>query len=267
MRIGIIGFGYVGQAVAWSHQYEDLVIRDPKLENSASLDKFINCDAVYICVPSPSTDDGHCDHSILEQVLKELLFVCVNTAIPIISKVTAPPSVYSRLVKEYPNLVHCPEFLTAANNTADYMNSEYFVLGGNVEWCTKALKIIQAGVKLTDGRFPMVTIETAALYKYMMNSYLATKVTFMNEFKMLADRVNVHWDSITHLSVLDGRIGTTHMNVPGPDGKLGWGGGCFPKDVAAIINEAIDADLDFEFMQRVETINNNHRNKNDESIS
>jgi UDPglucose 6-dehydrogenase len=89
----------------------------------------------------------------------------------------------------------------------------------------------------------------------------------MNEFKMLADRVNVHWDSITHLSVLDGRIGTTHMNVPGPDGKLGWGGGCFPKDVAAIINEAIDADLDFEFMQRVETINNNHRNKNDESIS
>jgi UDP-glucose 6-dehydrogenase len=53
------------------------------------------------------------------------------------------------------------------------------------------------------------------------------------------------------------------MNVPGPDGQYGWGGGCFPKDVAAIIMEAIDQQLDFELLQRVETINKKHRKKND----
>lgn len=259
MKVGIIGFGYVGQAVAWAHQHHNLVIRDPKLENSASLDKFTDCDGIYICVPSPSTEDGHCDSSILEQVIKELLFVNIKQTIPIICKTTAPPSVYKRLLAEYPNIVHCPEFLTAANNIADYLNTQYFVLGGNNTWVWKAKEVIQSSVKITDGSFVGVSIEAASLYKYMMNSYLAAKVTFMNEFKQLADAEGVHWESIKLLAMRDNRIGSTHMDVPGPDGNFGWCGACFPKDVAAIINEAMDLGLDFELLQRIETINHKHR--------
>jgi UDPglucose 6-dehydrogenase len=96
-----------------------------------------------------------------------------------------------------------------------------------------------------------------------MNTYLATKVTFMNDFKMLADAEGVAWDDLKYLSKADNRIGDTHMNVPGPDGQYGWGGGCFPKDVAAIIMEAIDKKVDFELLDRVETINKKHRRKND----
>ena len=262
MRIGIIGFGFVGQAIWWSYQYKaELVIRDPKLVDSASLDQLASCDAIFVCVPSPSTEDGHCDTTILEDTLKELSFVTIDKQIPVISKVTAPPSVYARLQEQYPNLVYCPEFLTAANNVADYANSNYFVLGGDYDWCVKARTAIHQGVPLVHDQFTIVDIKTASLYKYMMNTYLATKVTFMNDFKMLADAEGVAWDDLKYLSKADNRIGNTHMNVPGPDAQYGWGGGCFPKDVAAITMEAIDKNVDFELLDRVETINKKHRRK------
>lgn len=268
MQIGIIGLGFVGQAIAYAHRHSNLVIRDPKLDNSASLDQFTDCDAVYICVPSPAMDkelvNGRCDTSILEQTLKELLFVLINKPIPIICKTTAPPSVYERLYKKYPNIIYCPEFLTAANHIADYQNSKYFVLGGDEKWCLKAGVVIRDGVPNIGEQFIFTDIKTAAFYKYMMNSYLATKVTFMNEFYGLAKKQGVEWTSLKNLSSFDPRIGHTHMEVPGPDGQYGWGGSCFPKDVAAIITEAIDLNVDFELMQRVETINKKHRNKSND---
>jgi len=103
MRIGIIGSGFVGSAIAHAHSKDELLINDPKHPHSSPLSDFIACDAIYICVPSPSTEDGHCDSSILEEVLKNLLFINIASQIPLISKVTAPPSVYARLQKEYPN--------------------------------------------------------------------------------------------------------------------------------------------------------------------
>lgn len=259
MKIGVIGFGYVGQAIAWAHRNHDLIIRDPKLDHSASLDKFTNCNGIYVCVPSPSTEDGHCDSSLLEQTLKELLFVIIDKPIPIICKTTAPPSVYERLQKEHPNIVHCPEFLTAANNTADYQNADYFVLGGNKDWCEKARDVIHHGVPLVHQKFLITDIKTAALYKYMMNSYLATKVTFMNEFKNLADAEGVEFNKLTELTVWEDRIGRTHMQVPGSDGQFGWGGMCFPKDIAAIQMEALDLNTELELLGRVEDINKKHR--------
>jgi UDPglucose 6-dehydrogenase len=260
MRIGIVGFGFVGQAIWWSYQYKaELVIRDPKLVDSASLDQLASCDVIFVCVPSPSTEDGHCDTTILEDTLKELRFVSINKQIPVISKVTAPPNVYACLQQEYPNLVYCPEFLTAANNVTDYANSNYFILGGDYDWCVKARAVIQLGVPLVHDQFTIVNIKTASLYKYMMNSYLATKVTFMNDFKLLADAEGVEWTDLKYLSTADKRIGNTHMDVPGPDAQYGWVGGCFPKDVAAIIMEAIDLGVDFELLDRVETINKKHR--------
>lgn len=259
MKIGIIGFGYVGQAVAWSHRDQDIIIRDPKLKDSAELHKFVDCDGIYICVPSPSLEDGHCDTSFLELVLKELTFVNIAKETVLISKTTAPPSVYKRLQQEYPNLVHSPEFLTQSNAVIDYANARYCVLGGDDDWCVRARDIIFSGRKLTHDNHLVTTIETAALFKYMMNSYLATKVTFMNDFKNLADSLGVNWDSIKGLALHDDRIGSTHMDVPGPDGEYGWGGSCFPKDVGAIIEEAIDLGIDFELMDRVESINKRHR--------
>lgn len=261
MRIGIIGLGYVGSAVAYAHRSDELVIRDPKLKNSAQLHELNDCEGIYICVPSPSLDDGHCDTSFLESVLKELTFANIAKDKVLISKVTAPPSAYSALLAQYPNLVYCPEFLTAANNTTDYLNADYFIFGGHSEWCERAKNIVRHAVPLVDDKLLITDIRSASLYKYMMNSYLATKVTFMNDMKSLADRYNIDWEKFTKLSVWDNRIGYTHMNVPGPDGQYGWGGACFPKDVAAIIMDGMDHEVDMELLSRVEDINHKHRKK------
>jgi nucleotide sugar dehydrogenase len=259
MRIGIIGFGYVGSAIAWAHKHHDLVIRDPKLKDSASLQDLVNADAIFICLPSPMLDDGRCDTSYLELGLDELMSIPFEKPIPIICKTTAPPSVYQKLIEKYPNIVYSPEFLTAANNIADYGNAEFFVVGGDPAWCERAKEVIKTGVKITDDGFVYTDIKTASMFKYMMNSYLATKVTFMNEFYQLAKHSEVEWDDMKYLAAKDPRIGITHMSVPGTEGQFGWGGACFPKDIAAIITEAIDNNLDFELLQRVEDINKKHR--------
>lgn len=260
MRIGIIGFGYVGQAVGWAYKNQDLIINDPKLESSAELNKFTDRDAIFVCVPSPSTEDGHCDSSILEETLKNLLLVTIsNPEVVIISKTTATPQTYKRLQEQYPNLVHAPEFLTQANNIADYANARYCVLGGDHDWCVKARKVIIEGRKLTHDKHIIVPIETAALYKYMMNSYLATKVTFMNDWNKISKAEGVSLSDLQFIASHDDRIGTTHMEVPGPDGHYGWGGACFPKDIAAILEEGLDLGVDLELLGRVEDINKKHR--------
>jgi UDPglucose 6-dehydrogenase len=263
LRIGIIGHGYVGSAISWSHRADDLIIRDPKIKDSASLDQFKDCDAIYVCVPSPPVDpsleNGHCDSSILEQTLKELLFVMIDNPIPIICKTTAPPSVYARLQEQYPTIVYCPEFLTAVNAVNDYANADYCVLGGDYDWAVKAREVIRHGRPMVQEKFTIVPIKVAALFKYMMNSYLATRVTFMNDFKLLADAEGIEWNDLVYLAKHDGRIGYSHMDVPGPDGQYGWGGACFPKDIAAILEEALDLDTELQLLGRVEDINKQHR--------
>jgi UDPglucose 6-dehydrogenase len=94
----------------------------------------------------------------------------------------------------------------------------------------------------------------------MMNSYLAAKVSFMNEFNKLAEAEGVEWKDITDIASYDQRIGLTHMAVPGPDGRYGWGGACFPKDITAIIKEAEQLSLDFKLLRNIESINKEHRN-------
>lgn len=263
MRIGIIGSGFVGSAVAHAHHRDNIIINDPKHPRSVPLTEFNKCDAIFICVPSPSTEDGHCDTSILEEVLKNLTFVNIATQIPIISKVTAPPAVYERLQKQYPNLVHAPEFLTAKNAMWDYKYGKLCIIGGDPHWCDRAKDVIHSGLaEIRKDDIQLTDIKTASLYKYLANNYLAMKVTFMNDFYELAVAEKINWDGVTRLIRQDERIGNTHLDVPGPDGSYGWGGFCFPKDVAAICEAALDHRLEFELMQRVEEINKKHRRKN-----
>jgi UDPglucose 6-dehydrogenase len=76
---------------------------------------------------------------------------------------------------------------------------------------------------------------TAELIKYMSNAFFATKISIMNEFKLLSDEVGANWNDAITGFISDGRIGDSHVNVPGHDGKFGYGGTCFPKDVNSLL--------------------------------
>lgn len=263
MRIGIIGMGFVGKAVAAANSNSDIIVHDPAYVGSKLISEFSNCDGIYVCVPSPMNETtGECDSSILNSTLVALSANITTANCPIICKTTAPPSIYASLQLMYPNIVHFPEFLTAANSVNDYATRSKTILGGHPVWCEKAKTVI-LNQDLKSHEYILTDIKSAALYKYMMNSYLATKVTFMNEFKLLADALDVSWDNITTCAISDNRIGNSHMQVPGPDGKYGWEGACFPKDISAIIVEAQKCAVSMHVLDTVQKTNNQHRKINE----
>ncbi len=148
--------------------------------------------------------------------------------------------VYKELNNKYKNLVHSPEFLTAANAVRDYYNGKFIIIGGRVEaYREQAEKIIKLGQERAE-RIAHCTIEEASLAKYVINSFLATKVTFMNEIYQVANAIGADYKQVAWMASLDERIGSSHMQVPGPDGSLGFGGMCFPKDTAALLKYSED---------------------------
>jgi UDPglucose 6-dehydrogenase len=256
MKIGILGLGYVGSAVAWTHRHHKVVKRDPKFgSKSASLEEIKTCDAVYICVPTPMLDNGHCDDSFMRSVLEELQ----DYKKIIICKSTVPPGVYKDLQSKYPNIVHAPEFLTAANATADYENSTWVLVGGGEDQVNSAIEIIKTS-SIAATHYHKTNIATASLFKYIANSLMAAKVTFMNDMYHLADTLNINWDEVKTIAGNDPRLGNSHWDVPGPDGKFGFGGACFPKDVSAIIEHAKDQNLRLELLESVQALNKKLRN-------
>jgi UDPglucose 6-dehydrogenase len=231
-KIGIVGLGFVGNAILQNSEgVFSVVCIDIDLNKSTGTYKDLSkCEAVFVCVPSPSKHNGDCDSSILESVL----YLLKDYNGVIISKTTAPPKVYEKLQTIYPNLVHVPEFLTAANAVSDFSRQEELIIGGKIlayqreaERILKEIQIIQ--------RTHFCSIGEAALAKYIINSYLATKVVYMNEMYQLATFHGYEWNNLTRLLSVDDRIGLSHMQVPGPDGSFGFGGMCFPKDTQALL--------------------------------
>lgn len=236
--VGIIGLGFVGNAIREA-MVDDCLLKlidsDPKRGKHTYQD-LEDCDGVFICVPTPQDDDGTCDTSILEDVLDKL--ARMNYHGVIISKCTAPPDVYEALNLKHPNLVHAPEFLTAANAVRDYVNGEFAIIGGRVtaykREAERIIKLSQRNLKSVD----YCSIGEASLAKYAINCFMSTKVIFMNELKLLADNCNLDYTKIANMVKADKRIGSSHMQVPGPDGQFGFGGACFPKDTSALLKFA-----------------------------
>jgi UDPglucose 6-dehydrogenase len=235
MKIGIIGLGFVGGAVKAAHDLVGIetVDVDPHKGLPATLADAKQCEAIYVCVPSPIGPDGACDTSILEDVMSQL----TDYTGVIISKVTAPPSVYVRLQEAHKNLIHAPEFLVAATATEDYINGTYAIIGGYEPYATQAEGAILAAQRKVH-RITKIGIGEAALAKYAINTFLATKVIFMNELKSLADAAGIDYNVVKETVQFDERQGNSHFDVPGPDGQYGFGGACFPKDTSALLKYA-----------------------------
>ncbi len=239
-KIAVIGLGFVGSAIykALGGEFggQDLIPVDPIKGLPATIKDIKDFDAAFVCVPSPQREDGTADTSILEGVLADLKHVDFKGVI--ISKVTAPPDVYNRLQDAHPNLVHAPEFLTAANAYEDYMHGKFAIIGGKISaFRNEAERIIRRSQSEL-ASVVHCSIGEAALAKYTINSFLATKVIFMNEMEKLATDSGMNWETIVSAIRQDKRMGHSHMQVPGPDGQYGFGGMCFPKDTSALIKYA-----------------------------
>jgi nucleotide sugar dehydrogenase len=234
-KIGIIGLGFVGEAIKANYDSFSLIMIDNDISKgyTDTYEDIKKAEGIFICVPSPRSQDGTCNTTILESVLSNLK----DYKGVIISKVTAPPDRYSELQNLYPNLVYIPEFLTAANSITDYAKENFAIIGGGIyAYQREAERIIK--YTKPDATVEFCSIEEASMTKYIVNSFLATKVVFMNEMYQLSKANNTNWDVIRKLLFLDTRIGSSHTKVPGPDQSFGFGGMCFPKDTNAILEYA-----------------------------
>jgi len=234
-KIGVIGHGYVGesQSFAFSPSFDVRVYDKDSLKSTHSLNEVLNSDFIFVCVPTPMKKNGSQDLSFVESFFK----TAKDGPIYII-KSTIVPGTTNLLNEKFKNLkiVFSPEFLTERTAKLDILTQTRIILGGDKNLTSKVRKIY-------DIRFKNKTIIetdslTAEYIKYMNNTFFASKVSIMNEFYRLANHLGVDWETALYGFVSDQRIGDSHLNVPGPDGKLGFGGTCFPKDINAFISFA-----------------------------
>ena len=231
-KVGIIGNGFVGesQAFAFSPTTDIRIYDINPLRATHTLEETQDSDFTFVCVPTPMRKDGSQDTSYIEAVFDK----AVEGTIYII-KSTVLPGTTQQLQEKYPNLsiVFSPEFLTERTAKLDMLTQARIIFGGDLELTKEVEKLFAQ--RFMNRHFIHTNTTTAELIKYMNNTFFATKVSIMNEFKRLADALSADWDKALYGFAADHRIGDSHLHVPGPDGRMGYGGTCFPKDVNAIV--------------------------------
>lgn len=261
LKIGIVGHGFVGKAVdfGFSVNVEKTII-DPNYNTSIDDLKKNVPDVIFICVPTPMQPDGAIDCSIILDVVNEITKKEINSIIVIKSSIT--PSTLKLCNEINPTkIVYNPEFLTERNANNDFVNPRVLVIGGSNENNQFVYKIHQKNSSCANCPVFFTDLITASLVKYTLNTFLATKVLFMNEIYKIHNSLETSssWDDFTEILKAEGRIGPSHMNVPGPDGRFGFGGACFPKDLSALIKFAEDEGENLELLRSVRAINNKIR--------
>ena len=248
-NIGIVGKGFVGSAIAAGFGlHANVRVYDKSPKNSMhTLEETVNeSEFVFISVPTPmeTVDGGAIDLTIMDSVFDDISRISTNPKSVFIIKSTVIPGTTDRYQNLYPGLriVFNPEFLTERSANLDFINTSRIVLGGRDE---DLLPVID----LYRDRFPYTKIITtdsksAEFIKYMSNCFFATKISYMNEMHLMANKMGADWPKIMEGFTSDGRVGNSHLEVPGHDGDLGFGGKCFPKDINSFISYFHEMDVE-----------------------
>ena len=242
MQLGIIGGGFVGQAAQlFGYRAELRCLTydvDPtKCSNNVkTLADLAECDVIFICVPTPmNMQTGECHTNIVSSCIEQARKACPFSEI--IVRSTVPIGFCAQ------HKVHfMPEFLTERNWYKDTFACQEWFLGvddNSTNVVEKVHRMFQeSALYQTElGVRPVITIvstKVAESIKYFRNCFLATKVAFCNEFYRMCDAKDVDYSIVENYAARDLRIGHSHTAVPGPDGKFGFGGTCFPKDMASL---------------------------------
>lgn len=270
--IGIIGYGFVGKAChkAFEHNSLPLII-DPKFDTGFTIRNLSERSVriTFVCVPAPTLQDGAVDTSIVCTILDALVSAKYKGIVVI--KSTIPPHDIDEIYKKYAsdrsikkdgplNLVYSPEFLREGHWEYDALNPSMIILGGDFLLCTEVKNIYECHSHIKMTKFIITSMVEASLVKYTINTFLATKTTFFNQIYRYYIELNEGkephyelWNAFTEMVGTDHRMGNSHMKVPGPDGRYGYGGTCFPKDVKAFIGS--DKNGHLSILREVELAN------------
>jgi nucleotide sugar dehydrogenase len=270
-NIGVVGAGFVGEHVLrffrsmHSIKFHDTVPAQSQAFLSgvyayAPLDELAAwADFIFVCVPTPSVEDGHCDVSIVEQVISDLNKL--GTSAIIIIKSTVAVGTTEHLCATYPDLkiVFSPEFASMSKYWSphgidhDMIEAPYYIFGGEQQYCSKVIDLfIQVGgptKKYLQTRNP----SEAEMVKYVTNTFYTAKIVFCNEMKKLCDALKLDWHTVRELWLNDPRVNPMHTAVFAQNEAAR--GKCFPKDLLALIKIGDDADCPLEILKAVRAVN------------
>lgn len=237
MKIGVVGMGVVGSATAEVlKQAHEIIPYDRYKQPYTDPEKLDEAEIIFICVSTPMKPCGGLDDSAIHHSLTTLERVTYyNPKKPlVVIRSTAVSGTTDKLETQYPfNFVFNPEFLTEKNALDDMKNTNRIVIGANRDEDYKKVESIYKPI-FPNAKYIKTDRKTAEMVKYAANVTLAGQIAIANEMFQICRAVGVDYDSVKEAILHDKRIGT-NINVPGPDGDLGFGGKCFPKDLNALI--------------------------------
>lgn len=294
MKITVIGTGYVGlvagtclaemgnEVICVDNDTKKLAklrkgivpIYEPGLEEliksnvaqnrlvfSDDLDKAVKSSLLcFIAVGTPQDNDGAADLTTVYKVAEDIA-KAMNEYKVIINKSTVPVGTVekiSELIKKHTrydfDIVSNPEFLKQGAAVDDFLRPDRVIIGSNSENATDIMKELYAPFVRTGNPVIIMDIKSAEMTKYAANSFLAAKISFINEIANICEKVGADIEMVRTGMCSDNRIGTKFL-FPG----LGYGGSCFPKDVQAMIKTAYEFGCECEMLKAVHETNKNQR--------
>ena len=256
-----------GEAPLFEPKLDKLIqsgIKNNKLKFSHNLKSEIKkVRAIFIMFDIPVDENDKSDLSELKKTVKEISpYIKSKTIVYITSQV---PIGTCREIEETINkinpkiefdIAYSPENLRLGNAIELYKNPALPLIGCSRIETFDYLKEI---FKPLEAKWIHSSVKTAEMTKYFINCFLASKVTFANQMFQICLDNNIDYDKVCEYALYDQRIGKSHLAVPGPDGDLGFGGHCFPKDLAAMIKFGSQKDGDTSFLQEVQDYNDKCR--------
>ena len=237
MKIGIIGMGFVGGTIAKVlGKVHEILAYDKYKEEYQDPSMLKNAEVVFICVPTPMKGSGGIDYSAIHDSLETLVEETYqNVKKPlVVIRSTAVSGTTDSLEKKYPfNFVFNPEFLREKYALEDMENTNRIIIGANRKEDFEKVKDIYHSL-FPDVKYINTDRKTAEMIKYAANVMLTGQIAIANEIYKICKHSNVDYNQVKETLLLDERI-ARNIDVPGPDGNLGFGGKCFPKDLNALI--------------------------------
>jgi UDPglucose 6-dehydrogenase len=236
-------------------------IKENRLKFTTNLEKAVeDVDIIFLALPTPPGEDGSADLKYILDVAEQLGKIIKNYKV-IVNKSTVPvgtaDKVKSKISINYKHefdVVSNPEFLREGVAVDDFMKPDRVVVGTRSEKAKRLMSELYSPFLRQGNPIIFMDERSSELTKYAANSFLATKISFMNEISQLCERFGADVDKVRLGIGSDERIGRRFL-FPG----IGYGGSCFPKDVKALIMSSNDVNYNFEILNAVEKVNNNQK--------
>lgn len=268
INVGIIGLGFVGNAVYHTFSpYFKMRLHDKYKPGMETLQDVVdNCRYLFLCLPTPvDINSGKQDLSIILSMVETINFTSKENKVLIIRS-TILPGTTKKLAEKYPKLsfVFCPEFLTERTAILDSINAYRVILGGDNSNILDEVESKIFRIRYVHAPIFKTSFEAAELVKYVGNCYFSVKISFLNEVYEICKRMGIEYNEIKKLFLSDMRVCNSHMDVPGPDGDLGFGGKCFIKDLKSLENFGKDdLNLKMDMLEAANKVNERVRTKKD----